>query len=70
MGTRQEDAKLSKREREVMLMLAKGSTVKCAAIHLGLSLATVDTYVRRIYSKLDAHSRAEAVCAFLLGEGE
>ena len=68
MDTKQEGLKLSKREREVMQLLAGGRTVKCVALELGLSFATADTYVRRVYSKLCVHSRAEAVCAFLLGE--
>ncbi|MEX2542512.1 MAG: LuxR C-terminal-related transcriptional regulator [Trueperaceae bacterium] len=52
---------LTDRERQVIEMIAKGMKNNQIAKDLGLSYATVRNYVARIYSKLDVHSRAEAV---------
>lgn len=52
---------LSAREREVLLAVAKGHSNKEAAAELGLSPASVDTYLRRIFAKLGARSRQEAI---------
>ena len=52
---------LSTREEEVLRLLAKGYRCKEAAKELGIGLATINTYVRRIYEKLHVRSRAEAV---------
>ncbi len=56
-----EDWKLSPREEEVLRLLAKGHRSKEVASELGISLGTVNTYVRHIYEKLHVRSRAEAV---------
>jgi DNA-binding CsgD family transcriptional regulator len=57
----------SKREREVLTLLARGSTdVKIAEI-LGLSPATVQTHVRNAKAKLGARTRAQAVALALVG---
>jgi DNA-binding NarL/FixJ family response regulator len=56
---------LSKRENEVLALLARGYLYKEIADSLGISLETVNTYIRRIYEKLHVHSRAQAVA--LLG---
>jgi DNA-binding NarL/FixJ family response regulator len=52
---------LSKRENEVLVLLAQGYLYKEIADTLGISLQTVNTYIRRIYEKLHVHSRAQAV---------
>ena len=52
---------LTRREREVMRLLATHMTITEISFELTLSKATVRTHIKRIYSKLDAHSRAEAV---------
>ena len=57
--------RLSKRERQVMDLLTKGLSLKMVAFELKLSYDTVDTYVRRIYAKLDVHCRVEAVVTYL-----
>jgi DNA-binding NarL/FixJ family response regulator len=51
---------LTAREQEVLTMMAKG--LKAAEIGrvLGISVNTVNGYVREIYRKLDISSRAEA----------
>jgi DNA-binding NarL/FixJ family response regulator len=52
---------LSKRENEVLALLAQGYLYKEIAEALGIRLDTVNTYIRRIYEKLHVHSRAQAV---------
>ncbi len=52
---------LSEREREVLGYIVKGFTYAEIARIAGLSAHTVATYVRRVYGKLEVHSRGEAV---------
>jgi DNA-binding NarL/FixJ family response regulator len=52
---------LSSREREVLGFIVKGFTYGEIARLTGLSAHTVATYVRRVYGKLEVHSRGEAV---------
>jgi len=52
---------LSKRENEVLGLLAQGYLYKEIAENLGIGHQTVNTYIRRIYEKLHVHSRAQAV---------
>jgi DNA-binding NarL/FixJ family response regulator len=54
-------ADLTEREREVMAMVAAGSTNDQIAAELFLSPATVKTHVSRAMSKLDARDRAQLV---------
>ena len=56
-----QSAELSKRENEVLALLAQGYLYKEIAEALGIRLDTVNTYIRRIYEKLHVHSRAQAV---------
>lgn len=53
-------SQLSKREEEVLGLLAQGYLCKEISVELGISNNTVDTYRRRIYEKLHVHSRAQA----------
>lgn len=53
--------RLTSREQEVLRGLVDGLAYKQVAARLGVSLDTVRTYVRSIYSKLQVHSVAEAV---------
>ena len=55
-------AELTARETEVLRMLAAGSNTSDVANRLCISEATVRNHVRNILSKLDVHSRLEAVC--------
>jgi LuxR family maltose regulon positive regulatory protein len=52
---------LSKREREVLQLIANGLTNQEIAAQLFLSLNTVKAHTRNIYGKLDVHSRTRAV---------
>lgn len=52
---------LAPKEFELLGLLARGSSYKKSAQDMGVSLSTVQTYVRRIYQKLEAHSKVEAI---------
>ena len=52
---------LTARERDILMLLADGTGQKAIAAELVLSSKTVATHIQRILTKLDAHSRAEAV---------
>jgi len=56
---------LTKREHEVLALLAKGCLYKEIAEKLGITLHTVQGYVKHIYEKLHVQSRAEATMKFL-----
>ena len=55
---------LSPRENEVLVLLAQGYLYKEIADSIGISLPTVNTYIRRIYEKLHVRSRAQAVALY------
>jgi DNA-binding NarL/FixJ family response regulator len=57
-------AELSKRENDVLALLAQGYLYKEIADTLGIGMQTVNTYIRRIYEKLHVHSRAQAVARY------
>ncbi len=52
---------LSKREREILQRVADGATTKQVASDLGISPHTVKTHLERIFEKLSANDRAQAV---------
>jgi DNA-binding NarL/FixJ family response regulator len=52
---------LSPREQEVVRLAAKGLSNKAIAAVLGISIWTVSTHLRRIFSKLDVSSRTEMI---------
>ena len=52
---------LTKRERELLELLASGADRRCIATALGLSSNTVRTHIRRVLAKLEVHSTLEAV---------
>jgi len=56
---------LSDRQREMLDLLAFGEPYKVIADKMGLSIHTVRGYIRRIYEKLQVHSRTEAVAKYL-----
>lgn len=57
----EDPARLSLRESEVLNLLARGFSYAEIAELLSVSAATVPTYIKRIYRKLEVNSRAEAV---------
>ncbi len=50
---------LTSREREVLQLLAEGSTVKEISLHLSLSVKTIETHRQQIMNKLNIHSIAK-----------
>jgi DNA-binding NarL/FixJ family response regulator len=42
-------------------LLVSGASTRSIAHEIGLTVATVHTYLKRIYSKLGVHSRVELV---------
>lgn len=62
----QPPVELSIREQQVLDLLASGYLYKEIADALGISVPTVNTYIRRIYEKLHVHSRSQAVAKVTL----
>jgi predicted ATPase/DNA-binding CsgD family transcriptional regulator len=60
--------RLTRREREVLELVAAGHTSKEISSSLGLSVRTVDRHLANIYAKIGARGRAEAI-AFALRTG-
>ena len=52
---------LSKRQMQLLGLVAEGATDNEIAIQLGLSAKTVSSYVKELRARLDARSRAHAV---------
>ena len=63
-GPASSDHELSPREQEVLDLLARGYLYKEIAERLNISVPTVNTYVRRMYEKLQVQSRAQAVAKY------
>jgi DNA-binding NarL/FixJ family response regulator len=53
--------RLSDREREVLKLLADGLALKEVAVHLALSVKTVDAHKTNLMRKLDLHSRSDLI---------
>jgi DNA-binding NarL/FixJ family response regulator len=53
--------RLSARERQIVHLAGEGHGDKEISNRLGLHTATVNTYWRRIFSKLEVHNRVAAV---------
>lgn len=64
-GVRKQTGRLSPREQQVLQLIANGSENKQIARELHLSEATVKTYIRGVFDRLDVSSRAEAVAVGL-----
>jgi DNA-binding NarL/FixJ family response regulator len=56
-----DDELLSSREREVLVLLAEGRTNREIAASLSVTLATVKSHLVRVYAKLEANNRNEAL---------
>ena len=57
------DVMLSKRENNVLTWIARGKTTKEISQILEISVASVDTYTRRIFEKMGVNTRVEAAIA-------
>ncbi len=58
-------APLTMREEQVLNLLSKGYLYKEIASELSISSDTVHNHIRKIYEKLQVHSRTEAVVKYL-----
>jgi len=54
-------APLTPRERDVVAFLVGGASTRDIASETGLTVSTVNTYLKRIFSKLGVHSRVELI---------
>ena len=52
---------ITKRQREILQMLADGESTTVAARRLGLSEETVKTHMKNILARLEAKNRSHAV---------
>ena len=59
---------LSKRESEVLGLLAVGMKNADIAAQLGVSINTVKTQLKQVYRKLNVTSRYEAMSSYLLNQ--
>ena len=55
---------LSKREREILVLVAQGCTNLEIGERLSIARTTVRTHLENIYDKLCVHDRTEAVVKF------
>ena len=53
-------ATLSPTEREVLVLAAKGLTIREISAHVGCRALTVNDHMKAIYAKLDVSTRVEA----------
>jgi PAS domain S-box-containing protein len=60
-GSATTTVELTRREREVLTLITQGKSDEAIADALGLKRNTVRNHVARLYAKIDAHSRAEAI---------
>jgi len=56
---------LTPQETELLKLMVEGHNYKAAAAKLGITINTVSFHVRNIYSKLQVHSKSEAVAKAL-----
>jgi DNA-binding NarL/FixJ family response regulator len=64
---RPEAVALSKREQQILQKVAYGATTREVAHDLGISPHTVKTHLERIFEKLGANDRAQAVAIAIRG---
>jgi DNA-binding NarL/FixJ family response regulator len=60
-----EGGKLTRREQEILALLARGYLYKEIGDQLGITLSTVRAHLHAIYEKLHVQSRTQAVVKFL-----
>lgn len=56
---------LTKREHEILSLLAKGFLYKEIADQLQISINTVRVHIQKVYEKLHVHSRSQAIMRYL-----
>ncbi|MGA9430757.1 MAG: helix-turn-helix domain-containing protein, partial [Xanthobacteraceae bacterium] len=55
------DTALTRREQEILEMIAKGFSYAETSAICGISAATVHSHLKSVYRKLEVHSKTEAV---------
>ncbi len=60
-GTQTHRFKLSRSEKKILALIVQGMSYKAIAYEAGISINTVREHIRRIYKKLEVHSRSQAV---------
>jgi DNA-binding NarL/FixJ family response regulator len=58
-------SKLTRREREVLVLLSRGCVDKEIAQSLGISIWTVHGHIKNIFERLQVRTRTEAVVRYL-----
>jgi len=61
-------AVLTPREREVLQLISEGKSTKESALHLNISIKTIESTRRQIMQKLDIHNVAE-LTKYAINEG-
>ncbi|MFA5832137.1 MAG: response regulator transcription factor [Bacteroidota bacterium] len=61
-----QDLELSGREREILELMSQGLTNNQISETVYLSPHTIDSYIRRIYEKLQVHTRSGAISKMML----
>lgn len=56
-----EPVRLSPKETETLRHISRGLTYAETAARMGVSLSTIQSHIRSLYRKLDAHTQAQAV---------
>ena len=56
-----EQRQLTQREIDIVSLIAAGQSNKAIALELGVAPETIKTHLKRIFLKLSARTRAEAV---------
>lgn len=59
-----EQYRLTKREKEILMLIIAGKSYKQIADECSISLQTLFSHTRNIYNKLNIHSRAEIAAKF------
>lgn len=63
--TQRQEYGLTKREKQILNLLAEGLTMKGIARQLGLSYNTMTTHFKNIYRKLNVHNKGLAIAKAL-----
>lgn len=66
-GGKRESGSLTRRQRQILQMIADGHSTSAAAKRLGLSAETVRTHTKAVLARLGARDRAHAVAIALRG---
>jgi DNA-binding NarL/FixJ family response regulator len=64
-GGQEQGSALSRREHEVLQLMANGLSTKQIATELGIATQTVKTHISRLYARMGARDRTEAVASAL-----